>query len=188
MRRVLSFLVIGTLVMLAPRGSDAAGPWKAQIVDAETKRPIEGVVVVAVWKKVSPGVIHREEAFHDAVEVVSDADGHVVIPARNTWSWKPFTSIEGPTITAFKGGYQYPWRFQGSESWDFARDPTPSRRAWEQLAEEGVVIELVPAKTREERLWAVAQRPSAPDELIPRWLEAMSQERVRLGLGPWPTR
>ena len=37
--------------------ANVAGPWKAQIVDAETGKPVEGVVVLAVWYRryTSPG-------------------------------------------------------------------------------------------------------------------------------------
>src|SRR3990170_3762971 len=35
---------------------EAAGPWKAQIVDAETGRPLEGVVVLAVWIRYTASV------------------------------------------------------------------------------------------------------------------------------------
>jgi hypothetical protein len=34
-----------------PAAAEAAGPWRAQVVDAETGQPLEGVAVIAVWQR-----------------------------------------------------------------------------------------------------------------------------------------
>ena len=34
-----------------PAMSESAGPWKGQVVDKETGKPLEGVVVLARWEK-----------------------------------------------------------------------------------------------------------------------------------------
>ena len=48
--RFLPTIVLASIaVLLSPRVSAALGPWKAQVVDAETKKPLDDVVVIAVW-------------------------------------------------------------------------------------------------------------------------------------------
>lgn len=74
--------LVGIAVVLASgacavRPSGAAGPWRGQVVEAETGQPLEGVVVLAVWDKISPGTIHPRREFHDVDEVVTDAEGNL---------------------------------------------------------------------------------------------------------------
>ena len=117
MTRTAAFLLACLLAALAPAtGPDdahAAGPWRGQVVDAETGQPIEGVVVVAVWERLSPGVIHQARAFHDVDEVVTDAEGRFVLPERELSPPNPFITIDGPQLTMFKGGYGL-WQFRGA--------------------------------------------------------------------------
>ena len=94
------------LVMGGATHAEAAGPWKAQIVDAETGQPIEGVVVVAIWKTEPAGIrMHPNREFFDVDEVVSGVDGRIVIPERTLFSWQRFTWVIGPQILMFKAGY-----------------------------------------------------------------------------------
>src|SRR5262249_26034439 len=75
-----------TLILCLPGCAtlgEAAGPWRGQVLDAETGQPLEGVVVLAVWEKVSPGAMHLARDFHDVDELVTDAEGRFIIPARN---------------------------------------------------------------------------------------------------------
>jgi len=55
----LMWLGVGVAVLVAfagPGGAAAAGPWRATIVDAETGKPLEGVVVVAAFAKYTKGL------------------------------------------------------------------------------------------------------------------------------------
>ncbi len=43
---------LAALLWLAlPTLAQAAGPWRAQVVDAETGQPLEGVAVIGVWQR-----------------------------------------------------------------------------------------------------------------------------------------
>ena len=53
-----------------------------RVVGAGTGQLLPDVVVLAVWESVSPGVMHEARQFHDVDEVVTDADGRFVLPAR----------------------------------------------------------------------------------------------------------
>ena len=49
MRAMIRFFILGVTLTLIVNSASAAGPWKGRIVDIETKEPIEGAVVLAVW-------------------------------------------------------------------------------------------------------------------------------------------
>src|SRR5713101_664691 len=105
--------------LLHPGLSRAAGPWKAQVVNAESSRPVEGVVVLAYWIKYRPSLGGWAGGeYYDAEEVETDAEGRFVIGARSTVVLDPFAKISGPIFTLFKPGYGL-WRFQGAAEWPF---------------------------------------------------------------------
>lgn len=165
----------------------AAGPWTAQVVDAETGKPLEGVVVLAYWLKytsTAAGLAGAE--FYDAEEVVTGLDGHFVIQARWTFTLLPWTHIRGPELVIFKPGYGQ-WSFQGYQDWpkDAYEHSARVQKAWEQFTGEGVVIELPPLKTPDERLRflsRVSYAPVVPPEYTKRLDEANDKERKYLGL------
>lgn len=189
MKRPLIFLWIVFLLSMWPLRSEAAGPWKAQIVDAETGKPLERVVVLAVWyRRYTSAGGWAGGGYYNSEEVVTGPDGQFVIQARSTWTLVPFlTAIQGPEFYIFKPGYGQ-WYFQGSKEWprDVIEQKQHVKRAWEQFAGEGVAIELPPLKTRKERSEFLPSRPSdVPDSNMPRFLEALNQERIFLGLEPY---
>lgn len=187
MARALTRIVLALLIagVLSPSGlAESAGPWRGTVVDAETGRPLEGVVVLAVWDKLSPGIIHNRREFHDAEEAVTDASGNFILSARSLSSLNPFVRFEGPRLLIFKGGYGM-YRFRGELEWDaLSADERVMRRRekWKQFEEKGVVFELPPLKTREERRRALPREPSeVPDCRMLRLLEAINEELVYLG-------
>lgn len=184
MRQALLFTIILTLSSYGGlRTGEAAGPWRAQVVDAETGEPLKGMIVVAYWSKMTRGPGGASASFYDAEEVVTGPDGHFTIATRWTFTLNPFTHVEGPEVKIFKPGYGR-WRIK-----DWEKKP----KAWEELTagevleKEGIVIELPPLKTREERLEFLStpsRSPSArvPPERTKRFDEAVREERAYLGL------
>jgi hypothetical protein len=175
-------VIVLTIVTVAWAGcatlGEAEGPWRGQVVDAETSLPLEGVVVLAVWERITPGVVHEARDFHDVDEVTTDAEGRFILPGRNLSMANPFVRIEGPKVTMFKAGYGF-WQFR------------PRVRSYvgglKLLAAAGAVFELTPLKTRDERrrFLSFAAPPSeAPSERIMRYLDAIDDERRFLGLSP----
>jgi len=188
-RMMLGTLVLMMILGLAPFAGlstgEAAGPWKAQIVDEETGQPIEGVVVLAVWIRytASPGGWAGAK-YYASEEVVTGPDGRFVIPRRTVINWLPLlTEIRGPEFKIFKPGYGR-WRTK-----DWGKKP----KEWEELTtgevleKEGIVIELPPLRTREERLEFLGGVSWSPPALVPpertkRLDDAVRQERAYLGL------
>jgi hypothetical protein len=179
----------------------------AQVVDADTGRPIEGAMVLEVFY-LSPkrgfGNFPVPKVFRDSAEALTDRDGRFSLTgpfdSRSWW-------IDGLYI--FKPGYG-PWRFQA----DSALTPTATTEAywawlqqtWDRFTTSGVVIELRPLRTREERLkymdegWdaaeAVGARYSRSTPFTPRYFfdvpadrlehfqAFVNQERANLDLPP----
>jgi hypothetical protein len=117
-------------------------------VDSDTGRPISGALVFCafyLWPKRGFGNFPISKVFRDSIETRSDEEGRFSFTG-------PFNSVSywSDALHIFKAGYG-PWRFQ--EAADartfhrFGRAPM-----WEGLASVGVVIELRPLRTREERL------------------------------------
>ena len=186
----VAFLAVTCVSTAVP--ATAAGPWRAQVVDADTDQPLPDVVVVGAWTLRTPGPVHEGASFHAADEVVSDGTGRFVLPAQRGSSRIPFTRLSGPQIWMLKGGYGG-WRFRLPPRID-ANDAVVRDRlvkeAWLRFETDGVTIELLPARSREERLQALRRNEifvSVPPCHVPRWLSAFNAERRALGLTPFPT-
>ena len=189
------YWVTGVVVLLVAaavgwwfRPLPLSGPWRAQIVDAETGQPIEGVIVLAVWDKRTFAWPHPDRNYHDSEEVVSDKDGRIVINARVVTSRHPFEVYIGPLLTIFKPGYGR-WQFRGAptasnEDLAAARQRADADRY--RFAHEGVVILMSRVKSRKERKEVLdhLMPVEVPQSKIPRILAAYSEERVRLGFSP----
>jgi hypothetical protein len=74
--------------------------YKGRILDADTKLPIEGVVVLAVWyKEVFPA---EASQVYDAKETLTDVNGEFFIPGMRRLI---LSNIEYAYIKVFKAGY-----------------------------------------------------------------------------------
>ncbi|MFQ5803956.1 MAG: hypothetical protein ACE5JQ_13765 [Candidatus Methylomirabilales bacterium] len=183
---LMGIFALGALTV--PTLGEAAGPWKAQIVDQETKKPLGGVVVLAVWYRryASPGG-WAGGGYYGSEEVVTGPDGRFVIPARWTFTFLPFlTTIKGPSFHIFKPGYGQ-WRFQGADTWEYWERADRASAAWAQLEAGGAVMELPPLRTRKERreFLSYASPPGdVPAASMPRYLETIDGERVFVGFQP----
>lgn len=112
MRLFLSLLLSGLFILALPACATplmySAEPIEAWVIDAETKQPLEGVIVIAHWELVrSPGD-RKGLGYLELMETVTDATGRFSFP-----SWGPRSPKEGylhdyaPLFFLFKPGYQY---------------------------------------------------------------------------------
>ena len=159
-----------------PARGEAAGPWRAQVVDAETGQPLEGTVVLAVWFRRVPSLGGwAGGGYHASEEVVTGPDGRFVIQSKWAYTIPLVTRVSGPEFFIFKSGYGAWWHFIDAEaSKKFDRG-------------EEILIKLPPLKTRKERLDFLSKAsPSGeiPDSPMRKYLEALDQEAVSLGLQP----
>jgi hypothetical protein len=119
----LSCLLLVVLAAAGCRtGTEQWGPFRGQVVDAETGAPIAGANVMVLWIR-EPPALHFAQQFYDAQETVTDAAGRFDIP-RETHVFTAF--VNAPAISAFAPGY-------------------------EMAASDGITIRMRPLKTPSER-------------------------------------
>jgi hypothetical protein len=174
------------LLSMEAQPASADGPWKAQVVDAETKQPLEGVVVVAAWTKYVWGPLDfggPSYEYYDSEEVLTDKDGRFIIPARSVFSFNPFAFFRGPYILIFKPGY-------GRDFWPgYDKLSELERKSLSQAAQlfqrDGVVIEMPRLRSLEKRREYLGKFDmgftTVPREKTPLLEKAITEERRALG-------
>jgi len=118
----------------------ASDAYRGRVVDAETKQPLVGAVVLAIWYRAIPVAPHGPaEDFYDAFEVLTDMRGEFPVPAKVHVTL--IGTIEGPTFVIYQPGYGYYPVFQ----------IRPTGDAIENAFQEFTVVELPRWRTREQR-------------------------------------
>ena len=145
------------------------GPYRGRVTDAATKQPITGAVVLAVWYYDRYALVQTNTAYHDAVEVVTDAQGDFVVDAPEIERRAP-RRTRFPIFTIFRPGYLY---FRG---W-FADPEVMAERQRRPLL--GVVdLERVAGKGRRQRQENLGVPPGGgvPEAKMPKLLRAYAEE------------
>jgi hypothetical protein len=171
--RLIGAALLGVLIILVANGRIfyIDFPYRGKIIDKETKRPIEGAAVVAVWWMESPAP-HPIITYYDAYEIVTDVEGNFTTP----WVWggsiNPLPKLRPPNFTIFKPGYE------AYRARRFTSQINPASRWWRS------VVELHHLTTRKERLRNLSFHPGSgvPDEKIPNLIRLRNIERKHLGL------
>jgi hypothetical protein len=167
--------------------SEGAGQWRAQVIDKETGKPIEGAAVFVRWEKRYTSFVGEMGGndYYDSEEAVTNADGKFVIGARQTWTLNPLSEIYGPQFFIFKSGYGR-WQFRDFDKWwkgDAIEVRDRVRAETRRFTAEGPVLELQPLKTKEERLSLSGDMPlRVPVGSRPKYLEEINRNRQSLGL------
>jgi hypothetical protein len=135
-----------------PYPTESVRPRIGQVVDADTGKPIDGAVILDVfylWPRRGFGDFPVSKVFSDSAQAVTDSEGRFTLSG-------PFDSLSWWTegLYIFEPGYG-PWRLRSqnevailteAEEWSWRR------QTWDRFTASGVVIELRPLRTREERL------------------------------------
>ena len=75
-----------------------------KIIDFETKKPVAGAVVMALWcKEVFRLTIESKSEYYDYYETLSDKDGNFTIPGKGLIIFK---DVPPPRIKIYKNGYR----------------------------------------------------------------------------------
>ncbi len=95
-------------MLLSSCGMYTAEPMTAIVVDATTRKPIEGANVIALWRLEGRGMSYSATAgFLKVMETVSGTDGRIAFPG-----WGPRVALQGnirldaPGLIIFKPGYR----------------------------------------------------------------------------------
>ena len=171
-RLILIAMMIAANAALMPACArpGAHGPFRGQVVDAETHQPLEGAVVVVVWYH-QPSPLHSLTVPFDAKETVTDKEGR----------WEVAALPRSGTI--FKGGVApQTWTFMPG-GYDFLSVRESAR---DQATVRPTVTLMRRIKTREERC-EILQRPSLfqfePREKMPRYIATVDREQAILKCG-----
>ena len=117
------------------------GPYRGQVIDAETKAPLAGAVVVALWRRhriIPMGSVNERYAVR---EVVTDTYGRFAIEAKDIEEHAP-SRTRPPEFCIFQPGYgSFPTRYAA-----------PKGFIGGIFEGAGAVIELPRLSSRQERL------------------------------------
>ncbi len=186
---VSALLVLWGLILWASPASAQAwdrylkgyhGPYRGRVIDAETKQPLVGAAVVAIWSREKVELFHLRTVRYAVRETLTDANGEFFLSGEDVERNAPSKTLR-PTFVIFYPGY-------GS----FPRHgsfPQPPRRWGEAFEGEVTTVELPRLKTREERLSNLRRTDpfglsENPFQEIPNFIDLVNREAVSLGLQP----
>lgn len=69
------------------------GPYNGKVINAETKKPLEGAAVLVECNTQSYGLAGSSDNYVDAQETVTDKNGEFSIPAFTIWSFRPLQNF-----------------------------------------------------------------------------------------------
>src|SRR3990170_1219568 len=80
------------------------GPYRGKIIDADSREPIEGVVVLGVWDREYPGAGGAVHEYYDAMETVTDKNGGFEIKGQGLLVMSNVIPMD---VLIFKSGYEH---------------------------------------------------------------------------------
>ncbi|MGH7368697.1 MAG: hypothetical protein ACREK9_20015, partial [Candidatus Rokuibacteriota bacterium] len=80
------------------------GPYRAQVIDAETKAPLAGAVLVALWRRDRVYPFHSVSENYAVREVVTDSEGRFFLDAKDVEEGAP-RRTNRPEFLIFLPGY-----------------------------------------------------------------------------------
>jgi hypothetical protein len=150
-------VLLALVIVLFSATADAEfirGPFSGKVIDAETKEPIEGAVVVVKWnKRVITGSPGGPATFLQEVkETLTNKDGEFYIEEYHGFTINPLAKIKNPEFLIFKPGYcAFPTTFVFIPA---CHEMKPKENYYEALVKGGTLIELPKLKTRDDRIKA----------------------------------
>jgi hypothetical protein len=156
------------------------GPYRGQVLDADTKTPLAGAVVAAYWRRERVHPFHSTKERYAVREVVTDREGRFDLDAKDIEANAPKRTLHPefrifvPGYGAFPGFNRSPRGFIGGVFWG-----------------RGATVELARLDSREQRIRSMRSVDpydwsDSPFFELPRLMEAFNKERVSLGLDPLP--
>jgi hypothetical protein len=155
------------------------GPYQGQVVDAETKAPLVGAVLVVRWLRDRVYPVHMVAENYAVRETVTDAEGRFFLDAKDVEEGAP-RRTRRPEFLIFQPGYgKYP-----------GMQVSPKGFTGGIFERPGVVVELPRLVDREERrkhLWSFAPHSYSdkPFRDLPELMHRINTERSAIGLEPY---
>ena len=112
-------IVLITLLLLVSQSACAADrTFQGKVIDADTLKPIEGALAVAIWRKTRAGIAGSDTRFKDAKETLTDKKGEWTIVGPEGDEDKIFPGLihligvfitTEPEFVIYKPGYVKYW-------------------------------------------------------------------------------
>lgn len=158
------------------------GPYRGQVIDAGTKAPLAGAVVVALWRRNRVYPFHSVSEHYAARETVTDSEGRFLLDAKDveegapSRTYHPEFLIFIPAYGSFPRNYAAPMGYIGGI---FERT--------------GAVIELPRLESREARRKNLGTLhpygySESPFKELPEFMRRLNAESISVGLGPYTPR
>lgn len=200
MIRILATCFIVATVLLFNIGEAFAGwgwvvyherSFKGRVIDAETKEPIEGAVVVAKYNARYIGPTGGHDTLIDVQEALTDKDGNFHMPSLTTLIY-PLAWGTGTTFLLWKPGYKAAekndWFFK-EEPGTVVTRPVFTEKGLEPKPVRVGIVELERAKTREEREKALPHPitidSSSEYKKQRQFISLINEERIYFGFQPY---
>lgn len=152
------------------------GPYEGKVVDAETKQPLEGVVVLGAWYKRQLTVAGSTSSFYDSVEVLTDQNGVFKISGQGLLL---FSSLDEMDVTIFKAGYE----MRGGGSWSGFKTRTGGRNIQWDGSKPTIMLKKLSYEERKKRRWST---PSLKPDRQKLFTTEMNKELRELGHVTYP--
>ena len=194
-----AILLYGSGGLASVRAAEPA--YHGVVVDADTKVPLEGAVVVVIWYRKPLVSMDGPQYFHRAAEVLTDAEGRFSVNASPGIDWNPFTYVvKEPRTVVFKPGYG-PFPVAHVSPRSVSRFGQAHKLDLAELNAEllnGTVVELPKLKTEEEvrtftkpgDMWfsfcvGASRFHCVPPERIPNFMRLINIQRKSANLDPF---
>ena len=150
------------------------GPYQGRVIDAETKAPLVGAVVLATWLRHKVYPFHMNQEFYMAREVLTDGDGRFRMEAQDIEAGAPRRTFR-PEFVIFSPGYGWFPRYHAQ----------PKGLIAGVFEGGGVTVELPRIRTEAERREIVGRLPPffPPYEAMPKLIHLINIERTAVGFG-----
>jgi len=173
--------VFGVLIFLFNSSCSYAirydGTYSGKVVEADTGKPIEGVIVLGTWYAVAHTVAGGVHSYYDAQETATNKNGEFSIPGMGL---RIMSNLEPMDILIFKSGYEP----LGSMQWKSLKvDILVSKKI--KWAGDKPIIPLKKLAMEERKKLGPPSRPSIPIEKMKLLTGEINKERIELGLTPF---
>jgi hypothetical protein len=154
------------------------GTYSGRVVDADTREPIEGAVVLGTWYTERPTVAGAVHEYYDARETLTDKDGGFSIHGQGL---RIFSKLLPMSVLIFKAGYSY----ENEGIWDASLKAglySKDRIKWE---DDKPIFSLKKLTIEERKKQGSPDYPSeAPEQKRILMLKEINKDRIERGLKP----
>ena len=106
MKKICLFFIFALALLIPATGCFAGGPWRGKVIETETKKPIEGAVVVAVWySETTLNPAGSSSVPMNVVETETNAKGEFYFSSKYFLDVPILRQVTGPDFLVYKPGY-----------------------------------------------------------------------------------